>query len=571
MILFLTNMENIWIIVDTMYVDTSTVYQEGKKYTRHLLRESYRENGKVRHRTIANLSRCSEQEIEAIRLALRHKENLLGLISLEESLELRQGPSVGAVWLLYDLARELRIEEVLGKSREGKLALWQVMARIIDQGSRLSAVRLASHHAACDVLDLESFDENDLYENLDWLSDNQPRLEDRLFRKSPGGKGPVLYLYDVTSSYLEGMLNAFGGYGYSRDGRHGKKQIVVGLLCDALGKPLSIEVFSGETQDLATFSSQVKKVAERFGGGEVVFVGDRGMIKTPQMEDLASHGFRYITAITKPQIESLLAKGVLQMSLFDEELTEVITREGDRYVLRRNPIRAQEIAHSRKDKLASLEKEVNQSNHYLKEHPRAKVEVRKRKVEDKAQRLRISEWVSIDAKDRKLSLRVEPIGLAEVSKLDGCYVLKTDVPVELADKETVHHRYKDLTLVEQAFRTCKTVELEIRPIHVRLENRTRGHAFVVMLAYRIIQELGQRWSSFNLTVREGINQLATLCSEEVLIKGRPHCHKIPRPRESLQLLLDAARVRLPAALPSKGVLVTTKKKLQTQRVTRVTR
>lgn len=551
-----------------MYVDTSTVQQKGKTYTRHLLRESYREDGKVRHRTIANFSGCSDQEVEAIKLALRHKENLKELVSLKESLELRKGLSIGAVWLLYCLARELKIEEVLGTGRQGKLALWQIMARVIDQGSRLSAVRLASYHGACDILNLEAFDEDDLYENLDWLSENQGRIEGQLFRKGYGENPPVLYLYDVTSSYLEGMSNAFGAFGYCRDGKRGKKQIVVGLLCDPLGQPLSIELFSGDTQDLATFGSQVKKVAGRFGQGEVVFVGDRGMIKTPQVEELRSHGFHYITALTKPQIESLLRKGVFQMSLFDVQLAEVISSEGERYVLRCNPVRAQEMAHSRKDKVASIEKAVNQYNQYLKEHRRAKVEVGRRLLEQKVQRLRISDWIFLDVENRMFSVRVNDVALAEVSKLDGCYALRTDLSPVVANKEAIHDRYKDLTLVEKAFRNCKTVCLEMRPIYVRLEDRTRGHAFAVMLAYRLIQELAKRWSSLNLTVQEGIDQLATLCSEEVLINGKPYCHKIPQPDKPLEILLETAGVRLPAVLPNKGAHVATKRKLQERRIIR---
>jgi len=551
-----------------MYVDTSTVQQKGKTYTRHLLRESYREDGKVRHRTIANFSGCSDQEVEAIKLALRHKENLKELVSLKESLELRKGLSIGAVWLLYCLARELKIEEVLGTGRQGKLALWQIMARVIDQGSRLSAVRLASYHGACDILNLEAFDEDDLYVNLDWLSENQGRIEGQLFRKGYGENPPVLYLYDVTSSYLEGMSNAFGAFGYCRDGKRGKKQIVVGLLCDPLGQPLSIELFSGDTQDLATFGSQVKKVARRFGQGEVVFVGDRGMIKTPQVEELRSHGFHYITALTKPQIESLLRKGVFQMSLFDVQLAEVISSEGERYVLRCNPVRAQEMAHSRKDKVASIEKAVNQYNQYLKEHRRAKVEVGRRFLEQKAQRLRISDWIFLDVENRMFSVRVNDVALAEVSKLDGCYALRTDLSPVVANKEAIHDRYKDLTLVEKAFRNCKTVCLEMRPIYVRLEDRTRGHAFAVMLAYRLIQELAKRWGSLNLTVQEGIDQLATLCSEEVLINGKPYCHKIPQPDKPLEILLETAGVRLPAVLPNKGAHVATKRKLQERRIIR---
>ena len=211
-----------------MYVDQST----SGKYKRFLLRESYRHNGKVKHRTIANLSACSPEEIEAIRLALRHKDDLTALVSLSEQVRLRQGLSVGGVWLVYDLARQLGIEQALGPSRQGKLALWQVIARVIDQGSRLSAVRLAGSHAACDVLGLESFNEDDLYGNLDWLAEHQGAIEDRLFRAMADEGGPGLYLYDVTSSYLEGECNELSAFGYNRDGKKGKRQVVIGLLCD---------------------------------------------------------------------------------------------------------------------------------------------------------------------------------------------------------------------------------------------------------------------------------------------------------------------------------------------------
>src|SRR5918992_2097628 len=169
------------IIVATMYVDVSSVQQNGKTYTRYLLRESYREGRQVKHRTIANLSQCSPKEIEAIRLALRHKEDLTALGSLPHSLEVRQGPSIGAVWVVYEVARQLGIDTALGPGQEGRLALWQVSARVIDQGSRLSAVRLAMAHAACDVLGLDTFDEDTLYENLDWLAGAQAAIEDRLF------------------------------------------------------------------------------------------------------------------------------------------------------------------------------------------------------------------------------------------------------------------------------------------------------------------------------------------------------------------------------------------------------
>jgi transposase len=545
-----------------MYVDIS---KSQGKYTRYLLRDSYRENGKVKHRTIANLSHCSEEEIEAIRLALRHKKDLAALISTRNDICLRQGLSVGAVWLVYDIARQLGITNALGSSRQGKLALWQIIARVISQGSRLSSVRLAGSHAGCDILGLTSFDEDDLYENLDWLCEKQALIENRLFKKLHPDKQPGLFLYDVTSSYLEGTQNELAAFGYNRDGKKGKRQIVIGLLCNEEGKPLSIEVFTGNTQDPKTVASQIRKVAKRFGGSEVTFVGDRGMIKTHQIEDLLEHGFHYITAITKPQIESLLAKGVIQVGLFDQEIAEVVGDDGIRYILRRNPIRAQEIVKSRQSKHASLTKEVKKQNEYLAKHPRAHVDVALRKIDERCKKLKLSKWVTSSASGRNIALTIDKEAQQEEGKLDGCYVLKTDLRKETVHKETVHARYKDLALVEWAFRTSKTVELEMRPVYVRLADRTRGHAFIVMLAYRIVQELAQRWHDIELTVEEGIKELTTLCATEMVVNGRPSCNKIPEPRPMVRQLLKTAKVQLPDALPCSGVRVATRKKLADQR------
>jgi transposase len=552
-----------------MNVDSSSTTVRGKTYWRHLLRRSYRENGLTKHETIANLSKCTPVELNAIRFALRYKDKLPEWLAAHTSHTTRQGASVGAVWLLFDMARQLGIEKALGPSREGRLALWQVIARAIDQGSRLSAVRLAGHHTACDVLALESFDEDDLYANLDWLCDQQAAIEKRLFKRIKHEGHAGVYLYDVTSSYLEGTQNELSAFGYNRDGKRGKKQVVIGLLCNGAGEPLSVEVFQGNTQDPKTLASQIRKATERFGAHEVTFVGDRGMIKSRQIEALGEEGFHYITALTKPQIESLLQQETIQMELFDEDLAEVETDANLRYVLRRNPIRAEEIARSRQEKLAALRKTVAKYNHYLQEHPRAKVSVGLRQVQERAAKLKLTEWVTITsaAIERQIELSLDEEALAEKAKLDGCYVLKTDLSCRVASKQVVHDRYKDLAKVEIAFRTSKTVELELRPIHVRLATRTRGHVFVVMLAYRIVRELTKRWIHLNKTVQEGINELSSLCVTEILDKDRPLCLQIPEPRESIKQLLTAARVQLPEVLPSKGVIVTTKKKLPSRRKT----
>src|SRR6516165_8497570 len=432
-----------------MYIDTSRITRGGKTYTRHLLRESYRANGKVLHRTIANVSHCSEAEIEAIRLALRHKEDLEHLGTIQHAITLKQGLSFGAVWTVYQVARRLGIEQALGTTRDGKLALWHVIARVIDQGSRLSAVRLAMAHAACDVLGLGTFDEDALYENLDWLAGAQASGEDRLFAQRTQSKPVNLFLYDVTSSYLEGTQNAFAAFGYNRDGKKGKRQIVIGLLCDEDGHPVSIEVFPGNTQDPHTLAAQVAKLKARFGVPEITFVGDRGMIKSQQIEDLAKQGFHYITAITKPQIEKLLRTGTFQMELFEQELAEVLADEGVRYVLRRNPVRAQEVQDTRHAKLTKLQALVAKYNQYLTDHPRAKPQGAWQKLVARATTLRIADWVELTIVERAITLTVLEDAQTEAAKLDGCYVLKTDLTPAQAPKEMVHDRYKDLASVEQ--------------------------------------------------------------------------------------------------------------------------
>ncbi|MCH7687453.1 MAG: IS1634 family transposase [Planctomycetes bacterium] len=562
-----------------MFVDSCTYEANGKTYTRHLLRESFREHGKVRHRTLANLSKASDDEIQAIKLALKNKHQLEQLGNIDQDIDVKQGLSVGAVVTLWQLAQRIGLVKALGSSPNARRALWQVFARVIDQGSRLSAVRLATSHAACDVLALDTFNEDDLYQNLDWLAENQARIEDQLFSSRYGQQKPELYLYDVTSSYFEGVCNELAAFGYNRDGKRGKMQVVYGMLCDPAGVPVSISAFDGNTTDTKTFGLQIHKVAHRFGGAAVTLVGDRGMIKGPQIEQLQAekdHEFHYITAITKPQIETLLKQGVVQMELFDEQVAEVTTDNGLRYVLRRNPTRAAEMIETRQSKYAALEQLVKEQNTYLAEHPRASVAVAQRKVEAKWKKLRLPAVdVKVDgpkaddvkADGRSLLLSKQQEAWEESAKLDGCYCLKTDLLKETASKEVIHDRYKDLSQVEWAFRTSKTVHLEARPIYVRLATRTRGHLFVLMLAYLLVQELSRCWRSLDITVEEGLDELKTLCTTQVVVKGKSLLHNVPQPRDSVARLLRAAQVELPRKLASRGVHVSTRKKLVEERKT----
>ena len=541
--------------------------KDGKKIHHSVwLRESYREDGKVKQRNIANLKNCSPEEIEAIELALKFKKDLTKLGSLKQ-VDLTQGPSVGAVWAISELARKLGIKKALGPGHMGKLALWQVIARVLDQGSRLSSVRLAKRSSAAGLLGFEKgFCEDDLYKNLGWLAENQVKIEKRLFTTRNGTQKPQLFLYDVTSSYLEGDQNELADWGYNRDKKRGKKQIVIGLLCDAGGAPVAIEVFQGNTSDLDTFRSQIEKTAENFGCERVTMVGDRGMIKNTQINELENTGFNYITAITKPQIRSMLKKGVFQLGLFDEDICEV-EHDGVRYILRRNPIRAAEIAASRISRIEKLKAFADQQNHYLSEHPKADSFKAIQRVWEKEARLKVDDLLKVTAKDRVIEVELDEQYLAEVSELDGCYCIKTDLPAEIADKHIVHERYKDLSMVETAFRTIKSSHLEVRPLFVRSEANTRGHVLVVMLAYLVVRALKKAWSAFDLTVEEGLDDLKKICAMEMKTKGGGSCLRLPTPDDQCRALLEAIEVTLPTVLPEAKVTVDTRKKLQGDRIT----
>ena len=550
-------------IVNSVYVDTITKKIGEKVYTRYLIRDSHWENGKIRHRTIANISKCSPEEILAIRLALKYKGSISEVLKDRDEIRTSQGPSVGAVSSLFRVAQDLGIVKALGNTEEAKLSLWMILARLIEPGSRLSNVRLAQTHAATDILGMGNFNEDSLYDAMDWIESNQRTIEKRLFNSRYEGEKPVLYLYDVTSSYLEGMKNEYADFGYNRDRKKGKMQIVIGLLTDEDGWPISIEVFQGNTNDVKTFTSQIRKLADEFGCESVTMVGDRGMIKTEQIADLDGEKFFYITATTKPQMETLLKQGVIQVELFTEKLCEVV-HENIRYILRRNPVRAKEIHDNRSKKLEKIRKMVDDRNRYLSGHPGAVVSTAIAVVNERIEKLKVSGFTTIDAADRILAVRIDEKALGEESYLDGCYVIRSNLPVDQGSMDIIHRRYKDLANVEWAFRTMKSDTVELRPIHVRKRPRTRAHAFIAMLSYIIEKHLREKWEDINITVEEGIHELSSINCISVRA-GAVKYNQVPEPRELGSKLLSALSITLPEAIPCSGIQITTRKKLELKR------
>ena len=565
----------------------------GKTYESIWLRESYRDSdGKVKNRNIINLKNWPEEAIALLQASLdiknssspvrgrplgsKNKNNLNNSNNMEafyvrpEEILVKQGPSIGALFTVYSVAQKLGIVSALGQDQQAKLALWQICARVIEQGSRLSAVRMANIHAAADVLNFEQgFTENELYDNLTWLDKNQERIEDRLFAERSDKEGkPHLFLYDVTSSYLEGEKNEYAQFGYNRDKKKSKCQIVIGLLCDGKGMPVTVEVFDGNTQDVKTVSSQLKKISERFGCTQVTFVGDRGMLKSTSLPGLSELEFSYITAITKAQIETLISQGVIEYSLFDITLCEV-EYEGVRYIYRRNPHRSEEIKYTRQKKKAKVEKLLADKNLYLSKHAKSSVEKALGTVKKKIKTLNLSKWMTVSIKGenpRVLQIDEDIEKLEEESRLDGCYVLKTDLFAEAMTKEDVHERYKDLSYVERAFKEMKTEQLELRPLYVRSKTSTRAHVLVVMLSYMITRELGHLWRSIDLTVQEGLRSLSMLTVNYIKFPTGLEMTMVPQASEQNAKLLKAAGVKIPTYLFQNKVDIHTHKQKKSHKL-----
>jgi transposase len=544
-----------------MYVDTAKIKRGSKTYTRNLLRTSYREDGKVKHKTVLNLSICSQEEITAIKLALKHKGKLTALASIKD-VKTILGKSIGAVWTMKVIAERVKVSKALGNSAEAKLALLQVIARVIDQGSRLSAVRFAKRHAVCEILGITKLDEDDLYENLAWLASKQENIEKKLFENRFPGKTPTLFLYDVTSSYLEGDNNELANWGYNRDKKKGKKQIVVGLLTGPDGLPVAVRVFEGNTVDTKTVAEQVRILARNFGVKDVTLVGDRGMLKGPQIADLPDD-FKYVTAISKPQIRKKLCDKIFQYELFTKKVSEV-EEDGVRYVLRCNPIRKGEMAKNRESKFDSIKEFADERTKYLGEHPRASVAKALEKVNAKIKKLTTAKWLCAKEEHRIITLKKDEDALSEESLLDGCYVIKSDVPKEDADAQKLHDRYCDLEMVERAFRTMKTSHLELRPVFVKKKSSTQGHVFVVMLALLLQRELENAITNMNITVQEAIDELEAIRMQEVKL-GNATIQNIPTPTVTAKEILKNTSITLPKVLPKITANVHTNEKLQSER------
>jgi len=477
-----------------------------------LLRESYREAGKVKKRTLLNLSDWPHERIAGFKALLKggtvipKDHNAITII--------RSLPH-GHVDAALGTARRIGLDRLLGPAanRCRDLVLALVISRILDPGSKLAAVRALSPDTATsslgEQLALGVVDEDELYSALDWLAVRQPAIEAALAKRHLSGG--TLVLYDVSSSYLEGRCCPLAQFGYSRKpapakagGKRGKRQIVYGLLCAGDGCPVAIEVFAGSTADPATLSSQVVKLKERFALDHVVLVGDRGMITQARIsEDLKSAGLDWITALRAPAIKALLEGGALQMSLFDDRDIVLPPRKrgagitspdfpGERLIVCRNRALAGERARKREDLLTATERDlariaaaVVRKRQPL--HGKAEIGLEIGAVLDKH---KMAKHFALDITDTSFTFARKTDEITREAALDGLYVVRTSLPATALDDTATVRRYK--SLVERAFRCIKTVDLQIRPVYHWLADRVRAHVFVCMLAYYLEWHMRQR-------------------------------------------------------------------------------
>jgi hypothetical protein len=481
-----------------MFID---VVPNGRSAPAVLLRESWREGKRVRKRTIANLGPLPPAMIDGLRVLLAG-----GTVVArpEEMFEIQRALPHGHVAAVIGMMRKLDLSRLLSRtaSRERDLALAMIASRLIAPGSKLATLRALSPETASSslgrVLGLGVVEEREIYAALDWLGDQQDRMERAFARRHL--KDGTLVLYDVSSSYLEGQCCELARHGYSRDHRPDRLQIVYGLLCDRDGRPIAIEVFEGDTGDPSTLPAQVEKLKRRFGLKHVVLVGDRGMITQARLrEDLQPAGLDWITSLRAPQIQALAEGGALQLSLFDERnLAEITAPDypGERLIVCRNPDLARQRARKREDLLLATERDLSRIT--------AQVRRRHAALRGKAEiglavgavinSHKVAKHFALTITDDSLSYHRKPDSIAREARLDGLYVIRTSVSADAMSADDTVRAYKDLARVEQAFRAMKAIDLQIRPVHHWIEPRVRAHVFLCMLGYYVEWHMRAAWA-----------------------------------------------------------------------------
>jgi len=506
-----------------MYIAITRKKYKNTYHEQILLRESYREDGKVKTRTIANLTNKPKEQVEAIAEALK---NTKGQKVSTENLE--QGKTVGLSLIIYFIMKLLGIVKVIGKSFEAKIALLLIASRITIQSSRLQALYWAKKEDS--ILNIIGFDSSEsallnnknIYLGLDYLYENKEKIENKLFKIHYKNNPPKRLYYDVTSSYVEGDYSdsELVSYGYNRDKKSGKAQIVIGLLTDEEGHAISIDTFKGNTNDVKTFGKQLDKLKNRFKLENITIVGDGGMIKSND-------------------------------------------------ILRQNSIRRDEIRKTRESKINRLEALIEEKLEYYNSHFKAKKETMLSHIDKKIASLKLKSFISYEItyvdgdcsvkKDEEIIIKSKPIATIKLiineekrnkeEELDGCYVVTTSLTdISTNSKEEIHRAYKTLIKVEEAFKTLKTEYLEIRPLYLRTDSRIIGHTVVSMLAYNIILKLKGYISESGLDFKQTIRELKSIKSVTNRVNLAISFDFIPTVKEDIQKLFNIMKFKLPTKM-----------------------
>ncbi|MDA1261258.1 MAG: IS1634 family transposase [Planctomycetota bacterium] len=473
-----------------MHID---IVPNRKSRPAYLLRESYRDGNKVKKRTLANLSSLSDEQLAAIRAVLKG-QRLAPVDALFEIVDSRPHGHVDAVHVAMS---RLGVPALLGSrpSRERSVVLAMLAARILAPHTKLATTRWWHTTTLADHFGVADANEDELYAAMDWLLERQTAIEKKLAARHLGPG--ALVLYDLTSSYFEGATCPLARLGYSRDGKKGKPQVNYGLLTDARGCPVAVSVHEGNTADPTTLMPAVHRLRDTFGINDVVMVGDRGMISKKAIAELTTHdGVGWITALKSASIRALLEQGALQLGLFDERnLFELSHPEfpGERLIACRNLELAKLRAHKREALLLATESHL--------EKVRASVQAGRLRGQDKIglrvgkviNQYKVAKHFKLEITETTLSFKRNEEQIAAEAALDGLYIIRTSVPASQMDAPECVRRYKSLAQVERAFRSIKTIDLKVRPIHHRLADRVRAHIFLCMLAYYVEWHMREAW------------------------------------------------------------------------------
>src|SRR5215216_3378169 len=529
-----------------MHVVTNTIRRGDRVYTAHLLRRSYREGGKVKKQTLANLSHLPDHVIELVRGALRGER----FVAAAEALTIERSLPAGHVEAALSMAGRLELRRVLGRepSRERALCLAMIVQRVIGPGSKLAMTRAFSQSTLASELSVEGADEDELYLALDWLLARQQRIERALARRHL--EEGTLVLYDVSSSYFEGRSCPLAQLGYSRDRKPGTPQIVYGLVCAPDGCPVAVEVFEGSLHDDKTLPAQIEKLKQRFGLESVIVVSDRGMVTKANLELLReTEGAGWITALKAPQVKKLVKDGDLQLSLFDEHnLAEIASDHypDERLVVCRNPLVAHDRARKREELLQTTERALLEITARVEQGTLTGEAEIGLAVGAVWNRWRVRKHFQLEISDTSFGFERKQEQIAAEAALDGIYVLRTSASAEALAAPDVVRAYKQLKEVERAFRTLKG-PLELRPIHHRLEDRVRAHVFLCMLAYYLSWHLRRAWKPLLFDDEQPPERPDPVAkasrSQQAKRKAQTKRTATGEPCHSLQTLLDELATR----------------------------